>query len=122
MMGGGWIGWVALVSAVFANIGANLLLRYSMKAGSGQAAGGGDALVRSFPTLAIGLFLAALLLVSYLITLRHLPVNVAYPVVTGVSLIGIAVFSAVFLAEALRLVQVIGVASILIGTVLVIRG
>ena len=117
MSAASWIGWAALAAAVAANVGANLLLKHAV-----GRAGEGGGILQNPPVLAAGVLLAGCLLGFYLVALRHLPVSLAYPVVTGTAMVGIAVFSAILFAEPLGAGKLAGIAGIVIGTVLVLRG
>lgn len=118
MSSASWIGWAALAAAVAANVGANLLLKHAV----GRAGEGGGGILQNPPVLAAGIVLAGCLLGFYLVALRHLPVSLAYPVVTGTAMVGIAVFSALLFSEPLGAGKLAGIAGIVIGTVLVLRG
>lgn len=122
MSGSAWIGWTALAAAVAANVGANLLLKHAVGLGQKPEAGGGSLLTQNPPVLVAGIMLAGLLLGFYLLALRHLPVSIAYPVVTGSAMVGIAIFSTTLFSEPLSLGKIVGITGIILSTVLLLRG
>lgn len=117
-----WIGWAALAAAVAANVGANLLLKHAVGLGQKPESGGGSLLTQNPPVLAAGIILAGCLLVFYLLALRHLPVSIAYPVVTGTAMVGIAIFSTALFSEPLSLGKMVGIIGIILSTALILRG
>ena len=121
MTGTTWIGWAALGMAIAANVGANLLLKHAVDTGQKPTSGGGTLLSQNPPFLVAGIVLAGILLGFYLLALRHLPVSIAYPVVTGTAMVGIAIFSAILFSEPLSLGKLTGIAGIILSTVLILR-
>jgi small multidrug resistance pump len=120
MMQASYVGWAALTGAILANVAANLLLKHAMSARAlGQEAAGSP--LQNLPVLLGGLLAAGSLLVLYLIALRHLPVSVAYPIVTGLAMVGIALCSAPLFGEALNLTKILGIAGVVLSTVLILR-
>lgn len=121
MTGTAWIGWAALAVAVAANVGANLLLKHAVDPGQKPAPGGASLLAQNPPVLVAGVVLAGVLLGFYVLALRHLPVSIAYPVVTGAAMVGIAVFSAMLFSEPLSLGKMAGISGIILSTALILR-
>ncbi|MGI1662769.1 DMT family transporter [Palleronia sp. KMU-117] len=121
MTGTPWIGWAALTVAVAANVGANILLKHAVGLGQKPASGGGSLFTQNPPVLIAGVLLAGVLLGFYLLALRHLPVSIAYPVVTGAAMIGIAVLSSILFSEPLSLGKMVGIAGIILCTALILR-
>lgn len=122
MTGTSWIGWAALLVAVGANVGANLLLKHAVGLGQKPASGGTSLITQNPPVLVAGVMLAGVLLAFYLLALRHLPVSIAYPVVTGAAMVGIAIFSSILFSEPLSLGKMVGIAGIILSTALILRG
>ena len=115
---------VWLILAIAANITANLFL----KAGATMAAPHVDATMldkllglAANPKIWMGTGFAALLLVAYLMALRSVPVSLAYPLTTGLAMLGIMLGGAVFFGEAVTITKIAGTILIIIGAVLLIR-
>ena len=105
----GGIAWCAL--AGMASCGATLLIKQSHShEGTMRLVVLGMALA----TYGIGF-------VTYALALKNLPVNLAYPVMTGFTMLCIAGASALFLQEPLTVTQILGMALIAAGAVLVTR-
>ena len=119
--------WIALALAVSANVGANLALRESAKASRGLT--GGDRglfeilwAVLTNPMLLIGGGLAGVLLVAYWYALRGIPVVIAYPLVTGLAMAGIAIGSWLVFGEQLEPRAYAGIGLIMLGATLLASG
>ena len=113
-----------LILAIAANIAANLFLKGGATAEVSRA----DAtMLDKLLTLAvnpqiwIGTGFAAILFASFLMALRSVPVSVAYPLTTGLAMLGIMLGGAVFFGENLTITKVAGAAFIIIGAVLLTR-
>ena len=65
----------------------------------------------------IGLYVASFLL--WLTIVTKLPLTYAYPMSVGITLLATSLLSIFFLAESLRLFRIIGMATILLGVVIV---
>ena len=120
----GRVSMIWLILAIAANITANLFL----KAGATIAASRLDAtmLDKLFglavsPKIWIGTGFAALLLVAYLMALRNVPVSLAYPLTTGLAMLGIMLGGSVFFGETITITKVAGTILIVIGAVLLTR-
>lgn len=109
----GLAAWFWLALAIGTNISANLLLKIAVTTGEAPATG-----LSKWALLAIGIGCAGVLLVSYVLALRHLPVSLAYPIVTGCAMVGIGIMSAPLLGESLNLTKCLGIGAILLGCTL----
>ena len=67
-----------------------------------------------------GLLLYAISFFLYVFILSKLQLNVVYPVATGTILVLITAFSYFFLKETLTVIQIVGIAAILVGVILIL--
>jgi multidrug transporter EmrE-like cation transporter len=109
MMPWGGIAWCAL--AGMASCGATLLIKQSHS----------HAGMMRFLVLGMALATYGIGFVTYALALKNLPVNLAYPVMTGFTMLCIALASALFLHEPLTLTKLLGMALIAAGAILVTR-
>lgn len=73
------------------------------------------------PLLVLGCVCFGLSLVFYSLILRNMNLNIAYPIIVSGSVLLVTVISSLFLLEPLHLVNIFGVALILIGIFLVVH-
>jgi multidrug transporter EmrE-like cation transporter len=121
---------MALSVALVLNAGANLMIRFGMRAidlelGGESALDGGiigliKLLLRHWVVL-LGLACFATNIVFYAYALQKLPISAAYPVMVIGGFVIIVIVSGMMLKERLTAVQWVGVAAIMIGVVLVAR-
>nr|AFB69906.1 drug efflux transporter [uncultured bacterium] len=116
------ISWAALILAVAANIGANTALKSAVASLSPQA--GESSMVQLLRNgyLWVGLALAALLLVSYLVAIRHIPISVAYLAVTTLAMVGLVVVDSTFFGLKLGVHNLLGIGLVMVGLALVLKG
>jgi len=107
--------YLLLVVAVVLNASANLLI----KVGATELAGPHPARVLANPHLLGGLALFALNVLFYIAALSRLNLSLAYPVMVAGGLLIIVVGSAVWLREAITLLQACGIGFLVIGIALV---
>ncbi len=113
--------WLALGFAVVFNALANVL----MKAGArhlGQGMGVGllrHALGDAY--LLLGIISFAVALGGYTLALTRLQLSVAYPLMTGIGFLIVAIAGAMLFGERLVPLRVVGMAVILLGIILVAR-
>ncbi|MFA5863875.1 MAG: SMR family transporter [Phycisphaerae bacterium] len=121
---------LALTAAVVLNASANLLLKFGMRAIQAQPiAAAGEGAAHTFksmifsPLILLGLVFFALNVPLYAFALGKFKVSLAYPIMTGCGF-GIIVLVAGFsgLQERLDWTQLVGVALILIGVIVVSSG
>jgi multidrug transporter EmrE-like cation transporter len=107
--------WIALAGAVAANVVANLALKIG--ATSGVTPTTRDHLFSGWqsPWLWAGVGAAGLLLVCYVGAIRGIALSVAYPTVTGFSMVGVTIVSSWALGEPLGLRSVAGTGLVIVG-------
>jgi multidrug transporter EmrE-like cation transporter len=113
--------WLALFVSVLANVGSNFALkRFTNDAAS---AGGSEPVIILLlkPWLWVGFSLAGIVMLSYLVALRGLPISLAYPVATGFSAAGICLVGIFAYGEVVKLSTISGIILIVIGVLLVSR-
>lgn len=91
--------WFALIVAIFANIFSNVAFKRAMEGASFESGGSLLRTVGHQPWIWLGLGTAVILLGAYLFAIKRIPLSVAYPSVTGIAMVGIAVSGVVFLGE-----------------------
>ena len=73
----------------------------------------------SNPWIWAGLFSASVLLGCYLYAIRGIEISIAYPTVTGIAMLGLALLGAWLFAESLTLPKIIGVGLVIVGIFLI---
>jgi multidrug transporter EmrE-like cation transporter len=110
--------WFALLLAVLSNVIANVAFKKAMEKEIGPDT---RQVVLQYcfePWMWTGGFFAALLLLCYLYALKSIPLNIAYPVVTGLAMLGVAVSGALLFQESLSLQRVFATLMILAGVLM----
>ena len=107
--------WWALIMAVLANVAANAAFKLAM-AGPGVRRDAPMLNTLGNGWLWAGAAAALLLVASYLYCLRGVPVTLVYPIVTGTSMVGLAVVGAVWLREPVTWQTATGIALVAAGT------
>ncbi len=116
------MGYVFLTIALLLNATANILLKLASE-GLNELKGLG--LMEMLPRLLtnyrliVGLSFFALNVIFYIVALNRLKLSVAYPIMMAGGIVIITVFSALYLKEALNLLQYGGIALIAGGIILV---
>lgn len=107
--------WVALSVAVLANITANTALKIAV--GSITQGSFRDKLLHFFAqgSFWLGCASALLLLVSYLIAIRGVPLSSAYPIVTTLALVGLILVDKFLFGSAISSTKIIGIGLIMVG-------
>lgn len=115
------ISLAALAVAVVTNIGANAALKSAVASLSADA--GESMLVQLLRNahLWVGLALAAVLLVSYLVAIRQIPISVAYLAVSALSMVGLVVVDSTVFGLKLGIQNVLGIVLVVVGLALVAR-
>ena len=115
------IGWLALLVAIAANIGANTALKHAMN--SVSLGSGTEAAFQMLQNMSfwIGLLLAAVLLLSYLIAIRQMPISVAYLAVTSLAMIGLVAVDSIFFGLRLTATHGVGVGLVVAGLYFVMK-
>jgi multidrug transporter EmrE-like cation transporter len=121
---------LALSIALVLNAGANLMIRFGMRAidlelaGASALDGGLPGLIRLLLrhwVVLVGLACFAANVVFYAYALQKLPISAAYPVMVTGGFVIIVIVAGVILKERLTAAQWVGVTAIMIGVVLVAR-
>lgn len=111
-----------LFAAVVCNAGASLAL----KAASLQRVDGApswtflDIQRKEMVVVLVALALYVLAFAAYMLALRQVPVSIAYPVVTGLTTLVLAVAASVLFSEMLTLKNMTGVSLVLLGSYLLL--
>lgn len=112
--------WVLLAGAILANATANVLVKVAARHLGGAATWNLAQMAHNGWLLGgIASFAGALLL--YTAALRHFPLTVAYPLMTGVGFVLVTLAAVVFLHEGYPWTRALGTAAILVGVVLLTR-
>jgi multidrug transporter EmrE-like cation transporter len=70
----------------------------------------------------IGLTFAGVLLTSYLIAIRDIPVSIAYVAVTSLAMVGLVIIEASFHSAGLGLSKILGMSLVVAGVFLLTKG
>jgi multidrug transporter EmrE-like cation transporter len=116
------ISWTALLLAVAANIGANAAFKRAVASLSPGATESAPLQLLRNGYLWIGLTLAAVLLVSFLVALRQIPVSVAYLAISALATVGLVVVDSTLFGLKLGLHNVLGMALVIAGLALALKG
>jgi multidrug transporter EmrE-like cation transporter len=116
------LSWTALALAVAANIGANTSLKIAVASLSPHADESLPVQLLRNGYLWIGLALAAALLVSYLVAIRHIPMSVAYLALSALAMIGLVMVDSTFFGLKLGILNLMGIGLVIAGLALVTRG
>ena len=110
--------WLALIVAVLANVAANVAFKKAMT--GGERIDGASAMLAYLaePWLWAGGLFAGLLLACYLYALQGIQLPVAYPVVTGLAMLGIAVAGITAFGEQVSVMRAFAMLLIVSGVVL----
>jgi multidrug transporter EmrE-like cation transporter len=110
--------WLTLAVAVLSNVVANLAFKKAMMDLPGKTAIGALSLALRQPWLWVGMAAALLLLASYVLTLRHFHVSLAYSTVTGLALALMTILSAFLFGDRLGGLQITGIVFVMLGVLL----
>jgi multidrug transporter EmrE-like cation transporter len=113
--------WLALFVCVIANVTANVSFKRFVDTAEIEPTWRSLLHLVLHPWLWAGLITAALVLGSYLYAIKVVPLGAAYPIVTSLAMVGIALAGAVFFGEAVKLTKILGVLLIIGGVLLVAR-
>ena len=111
------IGWIFLIISTVCNSIASILIKVaSNKVGSEDA---------TFSFISFPLLLAVTLfgvnLIFYLFALRHIPLFVAYPFVTGFTMLSVTIYSKYIFKTPIFFLDTLGVCLVLLGITLLTR-
>lgn len=85
-----YLSWAALALAIMANVAANTSLKQAMISVSTDSDKSILLQVLAVPSFWIGLVFAGVLLLSYLVAIRNMPVGTAYAFTTSLAMVGIS--------------------------------
>lgn len=114
---GGW-GWAAL--SVLANVCASTLLKMSARASLSDLIAFKDPVAAAIVAGALTAYAAAF--IAYFLTLRQLPVSLAYVAITSGAVVSLAVVGAVLFREPMHPRQLAGFALALASLALIVSG
>lgn len=112
---------IALAFALCANAAANVMIKAGMRARDVDLADpmGALRMLVASPLVVGGVILFALNVVSYAYVLTRIPLSLAYPIMTSGGFLIVVTASAILLRETLTGPQLVGIALIIVGVVLV---
>jgi len=112
---------IALVLALVANAAANVMIKAGMRSRDvdlGEPVAALKMMITN-PLVVGGVILFALNIVSYAYVLTRVPLSLAYPIMTSGGFLIVVTASAILLRESLSMPQLLGIALILAGVILV---
>ena len=107
--------------AIGANVCANLAFKHAMQSTISILEKRPLIILLANPWIWVGMLSAALLLGCYLYALRGIDISVAYPIVTGIAMIFLALFGAWLFSESLTILKIIGVGLVIFGIFLIMQ-
>lgn len=113
--------WACLFAAVMFNIVSVSSLKSAVTGIEMAAPGRMVGQLLSVPAFWVGIVFAGLLLTSFLVAIRGLPLSITYALVTSLSMVGMTVSGAIFFGEALTVLKFAGVLLIIGGVVILSR-
>lgn len=114
--------WLALLLAIAGNIGANVAFKKFTNDTEFSGTWASIASSLLHPMLWLGLFLGVMLLGSYLVAIRQIPLSVAYTLATSLSIIGITCAGAFIFGEAVGLRAMLGIGLVIVGVAVITTG
>jgi multidrug transporter EmrE-like cation transporter len=115
-----WIAWSALFLAAFANLGANLSLKFAAKQVQADSLGALVPRLIKQPWTWVGIVCACMLFGSYVLAIRDLGLGLSYAVVTSLTLVLVTVTAAIAFQERLGLTTFIGIGLIIVGLAILV--
>ncbi len=111
--------WLALLLCVFANVSANMAFKHVI--GGAPAELNWQTLlgIATEPWLWFGFMMAGVVLSAYLYAIREVPISLAYPVVTSLATIGMAIAGSWLFGEILGWRAIAGIGCVLGGVLLI---
>ena len=113
--------WMILAFAIIANASANICIKAGMIRVGEQESGSMLHKAISQPYLWLGAFCFGLALLAYAYSLAKMELSVAYPIMTSLGLIVVALASLLLFQEQFSVLKIIGTILIIVGVVLVAR-
>ena len=116
------ISWTALALAIAANVGANTAFKSAVASLSLRPGESPPLQLLRSGDLWIGLVLSAVLLASYLVAIRQIPISVAYLTVSALAMVGLVVVDSMFFGLKLGVHNLLGIGLVIVGLALVTKG
>jgi undecaprenyl phosphate-alpha-L-ara4N flippase subunit ArnE len=110
------LGWCMLVWAALSNVGGSVAMKFFHRAKGETLELGLNA---NLKYLAIALFCYVSSFAAYLVVLKVIPVSIAYPLITGLTIMMVLAVARAFLGEALSTTMILGSAFIVVGIALI---
>ena len=111
---------IAVIVAITANVASNILFKAAMQRASGEGFLQVALSVARTWQIWLGLTLAGVLVVSYLIAIRNLPLGPTYAQVTGMTIALLTLWGYVMGGQSLDVIKLLGTALIIAGFLLVV--
>lgn len=111
--------WFALLLCVFANVSANMAFKHVMSGAPGELKWQTLVGIATQPWLWFGFLMAGVVLSAYLYAIREVPISMAYPVVTSLATIGMAIAGSWLFGEILGWRAIAGIACVMCGVLLI---
>jgi multidrug transporter EmrE-like cation transporter len=111
--------WLALLVCVFASVSANMAFKHVMSGAPTELQWQTLIAVLLQPWLWFGFLMAGVILGAYLYAIREVPISMAYPVVTSMATIGMAMAGSWLFGEVLEWQAVAGIACVIFGMLLI---
>jgi multidrug transporter EmrE-like cation transporter len=110
--------WFALLIAVISNAIANVAFKKAVARTPLEEGIGGFIKLAAEPWMWLGIVSACLLLGCYLYTLRGIDLSIAYPAVTGLAMLGIALAGTLIFGETISFTRIAAMVLIVAGVLL----
>jgi len=107
--------WIALFACLIANVSSNIAFKRAMDGTQIEASWNGLLSFIGQPWLWIGGVCAGTVLLSYLYALKGVPMSVAYPTVTSLATVGVAIAGHLIFGEALGARSIAGIVLVVAG-------
>lgn len=112
-------GWYFLLLAVVANIATNFSLKTAVRAADTTSIKTVISSLITSPFAWMGLFFAGVLLTSFMVAIRLLPLSTAYAVLTALAIASMTLIEGLYQGESIGMVKVAGLVLVVIGVTLV---
>lgn len=116
-----YLSWAALALAIMANVAANTSLKQAMISVSTDSDKSILLQVLAVPSFWIGLVFAGVLLLSYLVAIRNMPVGTAYAFTTSLAMVGIIIVEHRLFGTPVGMSKAAGIAFVALGVWLMTR-
>ena len=113
--------WSLLTCAVASNVLANIAFKITMSSIEGELGPSNFATAVTKGWFWVAVFASAILLCSYLLSLRHIGLAASYAVVTSSALVAISIASLFLFNETITVARAIGIVAVVLGLFLIVR-